>query len=90
MRNLDTKSYTENQKDIKKFVTKMNDEAKAQGLPSWVELMARQDPAMADIMARMIKAELSNRESRLGCDLCATQQHNKLTCSFQYGPAKRI
>ena len=38
---------------IQKLIEELTDEAKAEGL-SWMELAVKRDPAMADIMARMI------------------------------------
>lgn len=43
-----------------KLLKKLDEQAKAQGLDSGLLLMAKQSPAMADIMSRMIDAELSN------------------------------
>jgi hypothetical protein len=42
------------------LLKKLDEQAKAQGLDSGLLLMAKQSPAMADIMSRMIDAELSN------------------------------
>lgn len=57
--------------DVQDLIAKLDKDAKTQNLPSWMHLMARQDPAMADIMARMIEAELANKDLRPGCDICA-------------------
>lgn len=53
--------------DVRDFIAKMDEEAKNENLPSWMHLMAKQDPAIADIMARMIKAE-NNKRSLPGRD----------------------
>ena len=62
-------------KKVQNLIAKLDNEAKAQNLPSWMHLMAKQDPAMADIMARMIEAELASKKLRPGCDLCAANNN---------------
>lgn len=65
-----------NNPKIQKLVEELNNKAKTEGFSSWMELAAQRDPAIADIMARMIKAEIDNKEPRPWCALCTTQQHS--------------
>jgi hypothetical protein len=46
-------------KQVAKLFKELDEQAKSEGLDSGLLLMAKQDPAMADIMSRMIDAELS-------------------------------
>jgi hypothetical protein len=51
----------------------MDAEAKDQGKSGWLELMVEQSPEMADILKRMIQAELAAKRAghkRDGCNLC--------------------
>lgn len=57
---------------VRQLFEKLEKQAKEQGLPSAMHLMAKQDPAMGEIFARMIKAEMDRKEPMPGCDLCTT------------------
>lgn len=57
---------------VRQLFERLEEQAKEQGLPSAMHLMAKQDPAMSEIFARMIKAEIDRKASMPGCDLCAT------------------
>lgn len=64
-------NMTQQDGTIQEFIKKLDTQAKERGLPSGIHLMARQDPDMADIISRMIKAEIGRKEPQPGCDLCA-------------------
>lgn len=57
------KAENKNDEEMAEFIQKLDDDAKQQGLSSWLELLA-QDPGMRDIISRMMKAETSALKER--------------------------